>query len=70
MSSSQMVNLVFLLSFIFIFIFFSSLFFYFSIFRTSRVRVDRSCCHNSHLIAKSQDRLQDLGEFSRRFKNK
>ena len=27
-------------------------------------------CHNSHLIAKSQNRSQDLGEFSRRFENR
>ena len=42
----------------------------FSIFRTTRVRIDRSCCHNSHLMAKSQDRSQDLGEFIRRFENR
>jgi len=42
----------------------------FSIFRTTSVRVDWSCCHTSHLMAKSQDRSQDLGEFSRRFENK
>jgi len=52
--------------FIFLFSFFS-----FSIFRTARVRVDWSRCHISHkLMAKSQDWLQDLGELSRRFKNK
>jgi len=44
--------------------------FQFSIFRTTRVRVDQSRHHISHLMAKSQDRSQDLGEFSRRFKNK
>ena len=54
----------------FYFYFLFSLFSYFSIFRTARVRVDLSCCHNSHLIAKSQDRSQDLGEFSRRFENR
>ena len=58
----------FIFHFYFYFIF--SLFSYFSIFRTARVRVDWSCCHNSHLIAKSQDRSQDLGEFSRRFENR
>ena len=26
------------------------LFFYFSIFRITRVRVDQSCCHISHLM--------------------
>ena len=58
----------FIFHFYFYFIF--SLFSYFSIFRIARVRVDLSCCHNSHLIAKSQDRSQDLGEFSRRFENR
>ena len=33
---------------LFIFIFISVLFFYFSIFRTTRVMVDWSCCHISH----------------------
>ena len=33
---------------LFIFIFISVLFFYFSIFRTTRVRVDQSRCHISH----------------------
>jgi len=59
-------------------LFFFSLFYFFSfwfilpfsIFRTTRVRVDWSCHYNSHLIAKSQDRSQDLGEFSRRFENR
>ena len=58
----------FIFHFYFYFIF--SLFSYFSIFRIARFRVDLSCCHNSHLIAKSQDRSQDLGEFSRRFENR
>ena len=56
--------------FLFIFYFIFDLFFPFSIFRTTRVRVDWSCCHNSHLMAKLQDRSQDLGEFSRRFENR
>ena len=42
----------------------------FSIFRTTRVRMVWSCYHISYLMAKSQNRSQDLGEFSRRFKNK
>jgi len=58
--------------FIFIFIFYFPFDFIslFSIFRTTGVRVDQSCHHISHLMVKSQDRSQDLGEFSRRFKNK
>ena len=63
-------RLGFFFIFYFHFYFIFSLFSYFSIFRTARVRVDQSCCHNSHLIAKSQDRSRDLGEFSRRFKNR
>ena len=55
-------------SFHFYFIF--DLFFYFSIFRTARVRVDWSHHHISHLMAKSQDRSQDLEELSRRFENR
>ena len=55
---------------LFIFILFL-IYFLFSIFRTTRVRGDQSRCHISHnLMAQSQDRSQDLGEFSRRFKNK
>jgi len=59
---------LFYFSFHFYFLF--DLFFYFSIFRTTRVRVDQSYRHISHLIAKSQDRSQDLGELSRRFENR
>ena len=44
--------------------------FLFSIFRTTRVRVDQSCHHISHLIAESQDRSWNLRKFSKRFKNK
>ena len=44
--------------------------FSFSIFRTTRVRVDRSHRHISHLIVQLQDRLQDWGELSRRFENR
>ena len=51
---------LFYFSFHFYFLF--DLFFYFSIFRTTRVRVDWSCCHICHLMAKSQDRSQDLGK--------
>jgi len=40
---------LFCFSFHFYFLF--NLFFYFSIFRTTRVRVDRSCHHISHLMA-------------------
>ena len=58
------------LFYFFTFLFYFRFIFPFSIFRTTRVRVDRSCCHNSHLIAKSQDRSRDLGEFSRRFENR
>ena len=46
-SSSHMVDLVFLFHSLFLF-FISVLFFYFSIFRIMRVRVDRSRCHISH----------------------
>jgi len=68
LSRSKKVDLTyFIFPFIFYFIFYL---FLFSIFRTTSVRVDRSRHHISHLIAKSQDRSQDLGEFSRRFKNK
>jgi len=49
MSRSRKLDLVY---FIFLFIFI----FPFSIFRTARVRVDQSCCHNSHWIVKLQDR--------------
>ena len=63
-------GLGFFFIFYFHFYFIFSLFSYFSIFRTARVRVDQSCCHNSHLIAKSQDRSQDLEEFSRRFESR
>jgi len=50
---------------------FSFLFYFpFSIFRTTRVRIDQSHCHSNHLMAKSQDKSRDLGEFSRRFKNR
>jgi len=59
---------LFYFSFHFYFIF--DLFFYFSIFRTARVRVDWSHRHISHLMAKSQDRSQDLEELSRRFENR
>jgi len=45
---------LFYFSFYFYFLF--DLFFYFSIFRTTRVRVDRSHHHISHLMVKSQDR--------------
>jgi len=64
MSRSKKVDLIY---FIFLLLFY---FILFSIFRTARVRVDQSCHHISHLMAKSQDRSQDLGEFSRRFENK
>jgi len=47
MSSSQIVDLAFLY-FIFHFYFHIVLFFYFSIFRTTRVKVDQSRCHISH----------------------
>ena len=61
-------NIFSILLFIFIFIPFYVLF---SIFRTTRVRTDLSHCHISHnLMVQSQDRLRDLGEFSRRFENK
>ena len=40
---------LFYFSFYFYFIF--DLFFYFSIFRITRVRVDQSCHHISHLMA-------------------
>ena len=46
-SSSQMVDLAFLY-FIFHFYFHAVLFFYFSIFRTTRAKVDWSRCHISH----------------------
>jgi len=62
------------LNFYFYFLFyfyFSLLFFYFSIFRTTQVRVYQSRCHISHkLMAKSQDWSRNLGEWSRRFWNK
>ena len=63
-------GLGFFFIFYFHFYFIFSLFSYFSIFRTARVRVDQLCCHHSHLIAKSQDRLHDSGEFSRRFESR
>ena len=54
-----------------LFYFFLFIFLFISIFRTTWVRVDRSCCHISHnLMAKSQDWSQDIGEGSRRFWNK
>ena len=56
--------------FFFSFLFSFRFIFPFSIFRTTRVRVDWSHCHNSHLMAKSQDKSQDLGKSSRRFENK
>ena len=56
--------------FYFYFYFLFSLFSYLSIFRTARVRVDQSHCHNSHLIAKSQNRSRDSEEFSRKFKSR
>jgi len=46
-SSSQMVDLVFAL-FYFSFLFSFCFIFIFSIFRTTRVRVDWSCYHTSH----------------------
>ena len=70
LSSSQIVDLV-SLYFIFSFLFSFCFTFLFSIFRTTRVRVDQSRCHTSHnLMGWSQDRLRDLGEFSRKFKNR
>ena len=63
-------GLYFISSFYFI-LFYFSFSFSFPIFRTARVRVDLSRCHISHeLMAKSQDWSRDLGELSRRFKNK
>ena len=50
MSRSKKVDLIYFI-FIFIFYFIFDLFFDFSIFRTTRVRVDWSCCHISHLMA-------------------
>jgi len=49
--------------FLFTLFFFYFSFLFFSIFRTTWVRVYQSCCHISHkLMAKSQDWLRDLGE--------
>ena len=54
-----------------LFYFILFIFLLFSIFRTTWVRVDRSCHHISHnLMAKSQDWSWDIGERSRRFWNK
>ena len=69
LSRSKKVDLTYFI-FLFIFYFLFDSISLFSIFRTTRVRVDQSHHHISHLMAKSQDRLQDLGEFSRRFENK
>ena len=69
-SRSLMVDFILFPPFI-LFFFYFYFYFSFSIFRTAQVRVDWSCCHISHkLIAKSQDWSRDLGELSRRFKNK
>ena len=46
---SKKVDLIYFI-FIFIFYFLFNLFFYFSIFRTTRVRVDQLCHHISHLM--------------------
>ena len=64
MSRLKKLDLIYFI-FLFTFLFSFRFIFPFSIFRTIRVRVDWSHCHNSHLIAKLQDRLRDLGEFSR-----
>jgi len=50
MSRSKKVDLIYFI-FLFIFYFLFNLFFYFSIFRTTRIRVDWSCHHISHLMA-------------------
>ena len=60
-----------ILFFHFLFYFHAALFFYFSIFRMTRVKGDWSRCHISHnLMVQSRDRAQDLREFSRRFENR
>ena len=66
-SRSRKLDLVY---FSFHFLFSFQFIFPFSIFRTTRVRVDRSRCYISHLMVWSQDKSQDMREFSRRFKNK
>ena len=54
-SRSLTVDFIFIVLLAFYFILFF-IFILFSIFRTTWVRVDRSCCHISHnLMAKSQD---------------
>ena len=62
---SRSLTVDFIFSFHFIFLFFFFYFILFSIFRTTQVRGYLSRCH-----IKSQDWLQDLGEWSRRFWNK
>ena len=54
-SSSQTVDLVVLYSSFHLYFCFD-LFLYFLFLDTTRARVDQSCCHTSHLIAKSQDK--------------
>jgi len=69
MSKLKKVDLTSFLFFSF-FIFFSILFLYFLFLEQLGLGLIGHTITSSHLIAKSQDRLQDLGEFSRRFKNK
>jgi len=69
LSKLRKLDLVYFI-FSFHFLFYFQFIFPSSIFRTTRVRVDQSHCHSNHLMAKPQDRSQDLGEVSRRFENK
>ena len=46
LSRSQEVDLAYFIFFLFYFYFYFRFIFYFSIFRTTRVRVDWLCCHN------------------------
>jgi len=63
------VDLTYFLFFSF-FIFFSILFFYFLFLEQLGLGLISHTVILSHLMAKSQDRSWDLGEFSRRFENK
>ena len=69
MSRSKKVDLTSFLFFSF-FIFFSILFLYFLFLEQLGLGLIGHAVTSSYLMVKSQDRLQDLGEFSRRFENK
>ena len=68
-SRSKKVDLTSFLFFSF-FIFFLILFLYFLFLEQLGLGLIGHAITSSHLMAKSQDRSQDLGEFSRRFENK